>query len=1372
MRMSSSSIEALINPLCAITATCVANWLGWLLLRQLAGTGQIDTTQHEILIVGVAAAPGILAIIWLWFTDARSGAWWLLFLPGILIWATRPGSGMGTVFPLMGDWIVSLIRHPRLPPADVKAFMAGSVIMAFLTLAAFARPLMAVAKQMRRGVRGAQGTTRGKLPQASWATGADVRKRFGHKGGIVLGEHTDPLRDTPAFDPGKHRTWAGRQGKGHLITMDPATGNGHVLVLAASAGYKTSGIVIPNILHYDDPIVVFDPKGDLYARTRDARREMGRDAIVIDANSGFDPFRMIVPLAREVPSVYHTMAKTLMPLAGRASDISEYFHEMSVSLFAALTAHFVEENSQNIARDISRFINRDRDSVVGEASQIAAKNKMPFVGDEMAGLAALDARTFPGVVKGIANKLAFTRYPDIATYGQSAKSPEEHLRALDPDTDIYINLPGLAARDFASFPRLLIGGMLVVSELIEQPDRPRARRLFLIDEARVLGGMDVLTNVRDAGRSIGMHLMLIYQNLGQVIEAWGGQAGADAWLDSCEARVISAVGSARSAADISNMLGKRTIRITTEGSTASNPVMTPLGGSVGSTEQEQLRDIPLLTQAALGQLPGHGSVIFTRRSKPILATKAIWFTRPDMKDRVRRAKDIEGELTVTKRREAVLDNIDALKQARGMADGPQAADPPAPPPQDRPMHAPDAGEVRGDSDQATGREEGASDAATVTDPGPDQSPDIDPSGIPDGGMVAGPIPGDPHDGDSGEDHPPMAVTQQEPVTTPGHEDEKPTQTGDLSIATAPDAEPPNSAPDSRAGNGEPVPAATDAPPQPDTDAGQEPAGTAFEDMAARLDEYDPSVTKSRAAADLFDRSRLRPVAPDDHPNIAVHLATRIRLTVDPDDPVLRINIEPYLIRLLEKAARSKPGQSARSPESLAARITSLPNLRGEALLIAEAIDRALSAPPSAGPPDPSAPTLPGLPPADSRPQAVPPATHHNAGRLPRNRDRRTPPPRGASGNADPEDEEAEPGGSQTMATPAPHPPLPPQAVAGMKTEVATNDDTIRTAHHPDDPDSVRGSLGVPLEALDFGRRHTPRNPTTLPRWLRRSWKATAPVRILWADWMQPRGQVPLNLRPWTLETIPRPHDATTGNRIVRLWDIIDWYITHPDGRYDIYARKLRQRAQNLPAWRLHRLRAHLRGQASGSPPWLRPTDDTPDHDALRTRLSPRTAHLAPTGDRYDIRANAVTVPLHNKPPETAHWTTRDISRTPREHPPHLTFEHVASPEPLDTDNDDLRQTEQIALQTAMVSGLLHLSRTPEPGSTVAAFLEHWPEIPRHHAGAAWSGLSPAPLPLKQWDACIWVDDLDGAPRLFRQPVGANGYPLGAALSWPMNGDEI
>ena len=223
---------------------------------------------------------------------------------------------------------------------------------------------------------------------------------------------------------------------------------------------------------------------------------------------------------------------------------------MSVSLFAALTAHFVRENEPNISRAISVFINRKREVVIRDAGKIAKDHELPFIRDELRGLAALDDRTFPGLVKGISNKLSFIQYPDIASYATSDRSPQDHLAALGPKNDIYISIPGLSAKDFAPFPRLLIGSMFVVSELLEQPDLPRARRLFLVDEARVLGGMDVLNDVRDAGRSIGMHLMLIYQNLGQLNEAWGGQAGADAWLDSCEARVVSAVASPRTASDM------------------------------------------------------------------------------------------------------------------------------------------------------------------------------------------------------------------------------------------------------------------------------------------------------------------------------------------------------------------------------------------------------------------------------------------------------------------------------------------------------------------------------------------------------------------------------------------------------------------------------------------------------------------------------------------------------------------------------------------------------------------------------------------------------------------------------------------------------
>ena len=48
---------------------------------------------------------------------------------------------------------------------------------------------------------------------------------------------------------------------------------------------------------------------------------------------------------------------------------------------------------------------------------------------------------------------------------------------------------------------------------------------------------------------------------------------------------------------------------------------------------------------------------FTRRCKPILATKAIYFTRKDMQDRVKSPESVQDELDVTRRREAVLQGM-------------------------------------------------------------------------------------------------------------------------------------------------------------------------------------------------------------------------------------------------------------------------------------------------------------------------------------------------------------------------------------------------------------------------------------------------------------------------------------------------------------------------------------------------------------------------------------------------------------------------------------------------------------------------------------------------------------------------------------------
>ena len=1083
---------------------------GLLMSSHLYFSGVINRLGVEIGWTLIAIIPTAIASIVIFARGHRAGYWFWILAPGLAIWVMRPFGSFDQGWQL--HWALKFIKayaeqiwpviwHGKTMTPPAIAFFAGGLVMATAGASISGMTIRQLKKDMRRAGRsvgkGPGGSTgRDGLPQHSFASARQVRDNFSHPGGIVLGEQTDPLRDSRKFNPAKPRTWR-RQGRGRLITMDPADGNGHVLVLAASAGYKTSGIVISNILHYDGPLVVFDPKGDLYERTREAREKMGYDAVTIDASNGFDPFKMIAPLAKQVPSVYHTMAKQLMPIGSRSSDISEYFHEMSVSLFAALTAHFVKEDEDSIARAISIFINRPRETVINEATDIARRSDLPFVADELQGLSAIDERTWPGVMKGITNKLSFIQYPDIAQYATSAQSPEDHLAALGPKTDIFISIPSLSAQHFSPFPRLLIGAMFVASELLEQPDRPRARRLFLIDEARVLGGMDVLNNVRDAGRSIGMHLMLIYQSLGQLQEAWGN-AGADAWLDSCEARVLSAVGSSRTAADISAMLGQRNIRVTTEGSSSQHQVMSPMGGSVSSSESEQLREIPLMAQAALGQLPAHGCIILNRRIPPILATKAMYFTRKDMRDRVKSPESVSARLDVTRRREAVMQAIRGSKEQK-------------------------------DDDGSTGDDDGGKSA-----------------------------------GDDG------------------------------------------------------------APP--------------------------PSSTKETAS----------------------------------------------------QAPRPKP---AKSPSGLA---------------------------------DVSV----GL-------QVISFARRHL--------------PLRASKAASATDKQA----------------TPTQPAASVPTVIRPQD---CYPSHPDRAQICAAWYGITAEQLVFAW-----TPKHVPGWLRPAWD-------LWALYMVPRPNTPLNLRNVTHEIIPHPRDVKDGLWIVRMWDRVNWYFSHPDGRYEAYDLKRRRRQWDGLEWRLHLLKCWIRNEPRGLPPALQPSTDYPDHATLRIRISPATRSFEPTNARYDPIANAVWLPHTDDGPAqpSAEWETPDIGPIPPQPPPQLVFEHVAaagftivdgvpvagnitdmSDDPLEWPNSPefLKFMSVRIRQDVFVESILR-HRMPLHEHDML-FFKRFPEIPRERAARSGIAISNSNVPLKNFASVLWIDRVGDEWRLFRQAaLITTGYPLGAARTWPLMGYNL
>ena len=384
------------------------------------------------------------------------------------------------------------------------------------------------------------------LPHATWAARKEILDKYSVAGGIVLGELTDPTRESPDFAPGRPKTW-GNQGQGQLITMSPTDGNGHVLVTSQASGYKSTGLVIPNILTYKKgPILVFDPKCELYARTREARRAMGFEPVVIDADNGFDPARLIAALAVKHPAAYYEMAKLMIPKGYSGIENAAYFKAAATKLFTALLGYYGEKGSTNMLQNIAEVLALPPDKVFSQVQKRIEDTKLPFVRNQLNALQGMDSKFWHSIKTEITNQLLFGEMPDVQRY--ITMKPESKLpsQVIDPNCDIFLNIPQHVAENFPAMLRLMLGSMLTAAQLIEINEAPRARRLFLIDEAAKLGAMDILENIRDRGRSLGLHLMLFYQTPGEIARLWG-QAGMTSWRDGCSATIMGPVSSRTSA---------------------------------------------------------------------------------------------------------------------------------------------------------------------------------------------------------------------------------------------------------------------------------------------------------------------------------------------------------------------------------------------------------------------------------------------------------------------------------------------------------------------------------------------------------------------------------------------------------------------------------------------------------------------------------------------------------------------------------------------------------------------------------------------------------------------------------------------------------
>ncbi|MDQ2727721.1 MAG: TraM recognition domain-containing protein [Actinomycetota bacterium] len=143
-----------------------------------------------------------------------------------------------------------------------------------------------------------------------------------------------------------------------------------------------------------------------------------------------------------------------------------------------------------------------------------------------------------------------------------------------------------------------------------------------------------LGSLMSEGGGSGITTIAVLQSLAQARDKWGREMGQAIW-DAAIAKVILGGGSnADDLADISRLLGERSVREYSETSQA--------GG--GRSISESNRDRPILDPAAIRAIaPGHG-LLLLRSARPIMLTLRPWTARSDAPNLASQRARVESSL--------------------------------------------------------------------------------------------------------------------------------------------------------------------------------------------------------------------------------------------------------------------------------------------------------------------------------------------------------------------------------------------------------------------------------------------------------------------------------------------------------------------------------------------------------------------------------------------------------------------------------------------------------------------------------------------------------------------------------------------------------
>lgn len=302
-------------------------------------------------------------------------------------------------------------------------------------------------------------------------------------------------------------------------------GEGHMISIAPTGAGKGRGGLIPNLLSYQGPAIVIDPKGEACRITARQREKMGQRVHIID------PFHLVTgetdslnPMdAFDIPGV--DMSGVAMDisrqLSGGTRTLKDPFwdlrgHDVSAALIcAAASLHNEESREKRTLGEVRRMLKSDDvtynlavllDTSGGKLHRFAYEEIANFLQTTdvtRSGIHATACSYYSIIASDAAQRTVMNSTIDLPA-----------VRRGDPMT-IYLVVPPSKLASHSALFRLWTS-VLMAAVLSRDEELPEHRTLFAIDECAQLGDFETLAMVYTLARSYGMRVWSFFQDLAQI----------------------------------------------------------------------------------------------------------------------------------------------------------------------------------------------------------------------------------------------------------------------------------------------------------------------------------------------------------------------------------------------------------------------------------------------------------------------------------------------------------------------------------------------------------------------------------------------------------------------------------------------------------------------------------------------------------------------------------------------------------------------------------------------------------------------------------------------------------------------------------------